>query len=50
VIVESYAAAFALIPPRAGIVPVLVGLAASLVLTRLSGLPLRRRLLVSVVR
>jgi hypothetical protein len=50
VIVASYAAAFALIPPHAGIVPVLAGLAASLVLTRLSGLPLRRRVLVSVVR
>lgn len=50
VVVASYAAAFVLIPPHAGIVPVLVGAAASLVLSRFSGLPLRRQVRVSVVR
>lgn len=50
ILVASYAAAFVLIPPHAGIVPVLIGFSASLVLLRFSALPLRRRVLVSVVR
>ena len=50
VVVASYVAAFLLIPPYANVVPLLVGLAASVVLLRLSGLPLRRRVTVSVVR
>ena len=48
--VGSYAAAFALIPPHAGIVRVLVGLAAAMVLMQFWGRLLRRRVLVSVVR
>lgn len=48
--VGAYAATFALIPPHVGIVPLLAGFAATLVLLRLWGWLLRRRILVSVER
>ena len=48
--VGSYAAAFALIPPRVGIIRILVGFAAAMVLMQLWVRLLRRQVLVSVVR
>jgi hypothetical protein len=50
IVVASFAAAFAFIPPHSGIFPVVFGWAAALVLVRLSRLLLRRPVPVSLVR